>query len=145
MLISHKTLKTLAFLTWITGAVILSLKGYDLFRQAVALKPGALLNYLPFVVGAVVGAVKAKYLFLHACRKNLSRIDSLPEPKLWQFFRVGFFIFLFSMVTLGAWMSRAAEGNYGYLLAVASLDLALAVALARSLVGFSEGQREVGS
>ena len=129
-------LKTLALLTWLLGSVLLLLKGVDLYRQAAALRQGASLNYLPFVVGAAVGAVKAKFLFLHACRKNLSRIDALTEPKLWQFFRPGFFLFLFCMITLGFWMSRAAEGSYGYLLAVASLDLALAVALAGSLVGF---------
>ena len=123
-------------LTWIAGGIILFMKGYDLSRQAAALRPGVILNYLPFAVAAVVGGLKVRYLFVPACRRNLTRIDSLSEPKPWQFFRVGFFIFLFSMIALGAWMSRAAAGNYGFLLAVSSLDLALAVALMGSLGGF---------
>ncbi len=138
---SRKTLKLFAFLTWITGSVILFLKGYDLFREEAALRPGAVLNYLPFAVAAVVGSLKARYLFVPACRKNLARIDSLSDPKLWQFFRAGFFVFLFSMILLGAWLSRAAADNYGFLLAVSSLDLTLAVGLGGSLYGFSEKQR----
>jgi hypothetical protein len=141
MIASHKTLKFIALITWITGAVILFLKGYDLFRAAAALRPGAVLNYLPFAVAAVVGSLKARYLFVPACRKNLARIDSLSDPKLWQFFRVGFFVFLFSMILLGAWLSRAAADNYGFLLAVSSLDLTLAVGLGGSLYGFSEKQQ----
>ncbi len=40
------------------------------------------------------------------------------------------------MILLGAWLSKTAEGNYGMLLAVASLDLSLSIALFGSLVGF---------
>ena len=133
---SHRSLKTLALVTWLVGAVVLLVKGYDLFREAVTLRPGVFLNYLPFGVAVIVGGLKARYLFLPACRKNLARIDFLSDPKPWQFFRVGFFVFLFSMVALGAWMSRAAAGNYGFLLVVSSLDLTLAVALMGSLGGF---------
>ena len=51
-------------------------------------------------------------------------------------FSIGFFIFLFSMILLGAWLSRWAAGNYGMLLAVASVDLTLSVALLGSMGGF---------
>jgi hypothetical protein len=136
MITSPKTLKLLALLTWITGGVVLLLKGYTLFTEAVSLRPGADLNSLPFIIALPVGALKVRYFFLPACRKNLARIDSLENPKPWQFFRIGFFIFLFSMITLGAWLSRWASGNYSLLLAVSSVDLALAVALLGSLGGF---------
>jgi hypothetical protein len=136
MATSRRPLKLFALLTWITGSVILLLKGYDLFREAMTLRPGAALNFLPFGVAVIVGGLKIRYLFVPACRKNLARIDALSDPKLWQFFRVGFFIFLFSMILLGAWLSRAASGNYGFLLAVSSLDLTLSVGLGGSLGGF---------
>ena len=138
MIVSPKTLKLLAFITWITGGVVLFFKGYSLFAEAAGLRPGAEVNSLPFFIALPVGGLKARYLFLHACLKNLARIDALENPRLWQFFRVGFFIFLFSMVTLGAWLSGWAAGNYGKLIVVASMDLTLSVALMGSLGGFRE-------
>lgn len=136
MPVSHSTLKLLALLTWMTGGVVLFLKGYALFTQALDIRPGASLNYLPFLVAVTAGGVKARYLFLPSCRRNLTRIDTLPDPKPWQFFRVGFFIFLISMISLGAWLSRWAEGNYAALLTVSSIDLTLSVGLMGSLGGF---------
>jgi hypothetical protein len=136
MTASLRTLKRLALLTWIIGGVVLFLKGYDLFGQAAGLRSGVELNSLPFIISLPVGGLKARYLFLPACRKNLARIDVLKDPKPWQFFRMGFFIFLFSMILLGAWLSRWAAGNYGMLLMVASVDLTLSVALLGSLGGF---------
>jgi len=138
MNVSPKTLKFLALVTWITGGVVLFLKGHALFAEAAGLRPGAELNSLPFLIAVPVGGLKARYLFLPACLKNLARIDALSDPKLWQFFRVSFFVFLFSMIILGAWLSRWASGSYGSLLTVSSVDLTLAVALLGSLGGFKQ-------
>lgn len=123
-------------LTWITGGAVLFFKGYSLFAEAAGLRPGAELNSLPFIIAIPVGGLKARYLFLTSCRNNLARIDALENPKAWHFFRVGFFVFLFSMIMLGAGMSRWATGNYGALLTVSSVDLTLAVSLLGSLGGF---------
>ncbi len=136
MTVSPKTLKFLALFTWLTGGVVLLLKGYALFAEANGLRPGAALNFLPFPIAAVVGGLKARYLFVPSCRRNLTRIDSLPDPNWWQFFRLGFFIFLLSMILLGVWLSGRASGDYNMLLAVSSLDLTLSVALLGSLYGF---------
>ena len=138
MSVSRTTLKFLALLTWITGGVVLFFKGYALFAGAADLRPGADLNSLPFIIAVPAGALKIRYIFMPACRKNLARIESLPDPRAWQFFRPGFFAFLFTMVTLGAFMSRWAEGNYGAMLTVASVDLTLSVALIGSLSGFKK-------
>jgi hypothetical protein len=133
---SARTLKLLALVTWITGGVILFLKGHALFAEAAGLRPGAELNSIPFLIAVPVGGLKARYLFLPSCRRNLARIDALPDPKPWQFFRIGFFIFLLSMIWLGFWLSSQAAGEYGMLLAVSSMDLTLSVALLGSLRGF---------
>ncbi len=139
MIVSHRVLNLLALFTWTTGGVVLLLKGYALFAEADSLRPDSALHYLPFPVAIVVGGLKARYLFLPSCRRNLSRIDSLSEPGPWQFFRPWFFIFLLSMILLGVWLSGWASGNYGKLLAVSSMDLTLSVALLGSLVGFKDG------
>ena len=136
MTTSPKTLKFLALLTWITGGTFLFLKGYALFIEANDLRPGTALNFLPFPSAIVVGSLKARYLFVPNCRRNLTRIDSLSDPKLWQFFRVGFFVSLLLMILLGAWLSGWASGDYGMLLAVSSMDLTLSVALLGSLYAF---------
>jgi hypothetical protein len=135
---SSRTLKLLALLTWISGGIVLFFKGYFLFAEAAGLRPYSELKSLPFIIALPLGGLKARYLFLPACRKNLARIDALINPRPWQFYRVGFFLFLFSMVALGAWLSRWASGNYGALLTVSSLDLALSVALLGSLGGFRQ-------
>ena len=136
MTASSTALKSLALLTWITGGVILFLKGYTLFAEAEDLRPGAALNLLPFPIAVIVGGLKARYLFVPNCRKNLARIDALRDPKPWQFFRIGFFFFLLSMIWLGFWLSGQAAGEYGMLLAISSMDLTLSVALLGSLYCF---------
>ncbi len=138
MVVSSRTLKLLALLTWIIGGLILFLKGHALFAEAAGLRPGAELNSLPFLIAVPVGGLKARYLFLPACRKNLDRIYALIDPRPFQFFRMGFFVFLFSMILLGGWLSRWASGNYAALLTVSSVDLTLSVALLGSLAGFKQ-------
>ena len=123
---------------WITGGAVLFFKGYSLFAEAAGLRPDSELKSLPFFIALPVGGLKARYLFLHACLKNLARIDALKDPRPWQFFRVGFFIFLLTMITLGVWLSRWAAGNYSALIIVSSLDLTLSVALLGSLGGFRQ-------
>lgn len=87
-------------------------------------------------VGMVLGLIKTKYIFIKSCRKNLKRIDELKEPKIWQFYRVRFFIFLASMISLGAYLSSLAHGNYWFLIVVGVVDMALAVALLLSSFTF---------
>jgi hypothetical protein len=138
MVVSHNTIRFLALLTWITGGAVLFLKGYALFAQALDLRSGTAWNYLPFLIALTVGSLKARYLFLPSCRRNLARIEGLIDPRPWQFFRVGFFVFLITMISLGAWLSRIAEGNYGLLITVSSIDLTLSVGLVGSLGGFKK-------
>ena len=117
---------------------MLVMKGYALVTEALAIKPEAALSYLPFPVAAVLGSFKARYIFFPTCRKNMARIAALADPKIWQFYRPGFFVSLVAMVSLGAWLSRWAAGDYTALIAVSSLDLTLSVALFGSLGGFRE-------
>ena len=105
MRVSPLILKKLAALTWIAGAMVLLLKGAALVIEARELRPGSLLNHVPLLVAPVIGFLKARFLFSNSCRKNLARIDTLPDPKLWQFFRPGFFLSLISMVLLGVCLS----------------------------------------
>jgi len=77
----------------------------------------------------IFGLLKVKFLFRKLCDKNLTRIDSLFKPKVWQFYRLGFFLFLATMIALVAALSRLANGNYPFLIVVAMLDFSLATAL----------------
>ena len=126
---SSLTLKILAALLWYTGGVILVSKGSSLLREADMLKPAQTWIWLAIVIGLFLGGLKAKYIFSKSCIKNLARIDLLNEPKLWQFFRPGFFLLLTIMITAGATLSRMAHGNYAFLISVAILDISIAVAL----------------
>lgn len=98
-------------------------------HEALSLRSGQPWPWVAIALGLVAGAVKAHFLFAGTCRKNLTRIDDLLEPKMWQFFRPRFFIFLAAMITIGAFLSRISHGNYALLLCVAGLDLCIATAL----------------
>ncbi len=133
---STNTIKTIAAVIWITGAITLGIKSSSLLIQATEISPELPWVWIAVLTGLVIGAIKTKYLFTRLCYKNLNRIDELKQPKLWQCYRPQFFIFLFLMISLGAYMSRTAEGNYFMLIGVAIVDLSIATALFGSCLCF---------
>jgi len=126
---SRKTLKLIAGVIWISGGVVLLLKGSSLLVQADALRPGGLWIWLAIPAGLLIGGIKTELIFEKACRRNLDRISMLEKPTIWLAYRPGFYLFLVAMVALGGTLSRLAQGNYGGLMAMAVLDFSLATAL----------------
>jgi len=124
-----KTLKNLAMLVWYIGFIALSVKSYKLFAEAYTIDSN--LYYLIFflLMGFLLSLLKTKYIFIKSCQKNLQRIEQLKEPKIWQFYRVGFFLFLVGVISLGAFLSHKASGDYYFLISVGVVDMALALAL----------------
>ena len=119
----------LAALVWYIGGFVLVLKGGSLLAEAEALRPGLAWPWLALAAALLLGGLKAGFLFARSCQKNLSRIAALDQPKIWQFYKPGFFLFLALMISAGATLSRLAHDNYPFLIGVATLDLALAIAL----------------
>ena len=134
--VSRRTLRLLAALVWYGGGLVLLLKGSSLLAEAAALRPGLAWPGLAVVLALLLGALKARFLFTKSCEKNLARIAALDRPRIWQFFRPGFFAALAVMILAGATLSRLAQDRYLLLLAVAALDLALATALLASSAVF---------
>ena len=126
---SSHTLKILASLVWYIGVVVLSFKSAGLFLAADRGGASSLYIILAVLVGLMIGWVKAKYLFIKMCDRNLKRINTLKKPVLWQFYRFRFFIFLGLMVSLGAYLSTLVQGNYLMLTALAIVELSIATAL----------------
>jgi hypothetical protein len=126
---SRHTLKVLAALVWFSGSVVLYIKSSSLLFEAETIRPDQVWPWLAVLAGLVIGGVKAKYVFSRICFKNLSRIAALEQPRLWDFYRMRFFFFLLSMMTLGSFLSQFAHGNYSILIAVAVLDTSVATAL----------------
>ncbi len=133
---SANTIKLIAAIIWLAGSVILMLKSSSLLIQANNLNPDLPWVWITLLTGLIIGAIKTKYLFTRLCYKNLRRIEALHHPKPWQCYRPHFFIFLFLMVTLGAYLSRIAQGSYYLLLSVAVVDLSIATALLGSSLCF---------
>ncbi len=136
MLVSKLTLMLIAALVWYGGGIALLLKGGALVKGAYEINSQSFWTVAAPVIGVIIGFVKARYIFNHACKKNILRIRALPCPHLWQFFRPGMLIFLAIIIPTGAWMSRMAAGKFGYLCAVAALDLSIATALLTSSACF---------
>jgi hypothetical protein len=136
MRVSHRTLNILAAITWYGGAVSLLRKGITLLVKEYARDPGGTGLWLALGAGLLLGGLKARFIFSVSCRRNLARIAALPDPRLWQFFRPGFFVALAAMITTGALMSRLARTEPGAVLYVAALDLTIGLALLGSSLVF---------
>lgn len=126
---SSLILKRLASLVWYIGVVVLLIKSAGLFLEADRGGASLLLIILAMLSGLMIGWIKAKYLFIKMCNRNLKRINELKQPMLWQFYRIRFFIFLGLMVSLGAYLSRLAQGDNLMLIALATVELSIATAL----------------
>ena len=126
---STRTLILLASLVWYSGAVVLFFKSSKLLLEAQSINSNQTWIWLAVLSGLIIGGIKAKYLFKRLCIKNLKRIDALSKPKLWQFYRIRFFIFLLSMILLGSFISRLAHGNYPALITMAIVEISIATAL----------------
>lgn len=126
---SKYTLKVIAGIIWVGGAVILALKARELFAAANTLRPGSTWSWVAVIAAILIGGLKAHFIFGSFCRRNLDRIAALDAPRPWQAFRTRFYLFLATMVLLAAVLSRLALGSYPALLGVVMLDVSLAVAL----------------
>ena len=138
--VSYRVLTIAAALVWYVGGIVLMIKGSSLLMEAEILQPDQHWPWTAAVIALLIGALKAKFLFAKSCRKNLTRIAALKQPKIWQFFRPVFFIFLLLMILTGAALSRLAHGDYPFLLGVAAVDITIAVALLGSSYVFWKGQ-----
>lgn len=134
--VSKRTLNILAALIWYLGGIILLLKGFSLLGEARSMKPELLWPWLAPIIGLGIGGVQAKYIFSKSCEKNLARIAALDRPKIWQFFRPGFFAALAVMILAGAILSRLAHNSYPFLIGVAIVDHIVAASLLGSSIVF---------
>ena len=131
-LIDQKALRLVAGAIWLSGGIVLLLKGSSLIAQAAALRPGYQWTWLAIPAGLLIGGFKTELIFEKACRRNLDRMTRLDEPKIWLAYRPGFYLFLAAMIILGGTLSGLAQGNYAGLVAMAVLDFSLATALLAS-------------
>ncbi|NQS92012.1 MAG: hypothetical protein HQ574_06340 [Chloroflexi bacterium] len=132
---SKKTLIYLAAAVWVIGGIMLFRSGLELIMQARELKSSPW-PWIFIAIGIVLGILQASMIFTHSCRKNIRRIDQLEDPRLWQFFRPGFFIALAAMISTGVMLDYFSQGNYFFMLGVASLDFALTISLLGSSIVF---------
>jgi hypothetical protein len=136
-----RILKILATVVWYIGFVALSLKAYKLFAEAYTLDDDIYMLSALIILAFLLSLLKTKYIFIKSCRKNLQRINALEDPKIWEFYRAGFFLFLLVIISFGAFLSRLASGDYLFLVSVGVIDMALALALFFSGFAFFEEER----
>ena len=132
MKVTKLTLIVLAALVWYSVGIALLFKGSALIKNAYVIDAQSLWIMTAPLLGIIAGLLKGKFLFSKSCRKNIQRIQSLTSPRLWQCFRPGMVLFLAIIIPTGAWMSRAAAGNFTYLCLVGALDLSISFALLTS-------------
>ncbi len=86
-------------------------------------------NWLRFSVavplGLAIGLLKAKLIFVKACRKNLDRIAALERPRIWLCYRPLFLVFLAAMILTAKVLTDLTEGDYAGTLGVAVLDFTI--------------------
>jgi hypothetical protein len=136
MKVSQRTLLITAAIIWYGGGISLLFKGGTLIKNGQALDAQSIWIYFALILGIVIGLLKGRFLFSKGCEKNIKRIKALGDPRIWQCFRPGMLIFLSVMIPTGAWMSRAAAGNWTCLCLVGALDISIACALLSSSIVF---------
>jgi len=136
MKVSHRTLIILAAIIWYAGGIILLLKGGALIKNAHVIDAQLVWTFIAASVGVIAGLLKGMSIFNKSCKKNIKRINTLANPRIWQCFRPGMLIFLAIIIPAGAWMSKAATGNYTLLCFVGALDLSISFALLTSSLAF---------
>jgi hypothetical protein len=129
LIVSNRILNILAAIVWYTGGIVLLLKGSNLLIEADTIKPEKYWPQLAAITGLFFGSLKARFLFNKSCQKNLNRIAALNRPKIWQFFRIRFFVALIVMITMSVILSGLVHNNYIILISVAILDLSISIAL----------------
>ena len=136
MKVSQRTLIIIAAIIWYGGSISLLFKGGALINNAYALQFLKPVTITVIILGILIGLLKGRFLFSPSCEKNIKRIRALAAPRFWQCYRPGFLIFLAIIIPTGAWMSRAAAGNFTLLCLVGALDLSIACALLSSSIVF---------
>jgi hypothetical protein len=136
MRISKRLLIILAALVWYIGGIMLFRSGLELIRKSGEIRPDAPWHWLAIGLGIVLGVIQAATIFSRSCKKNLTRIHNLEDPKIWQFFRPGFFLALGVMITTGVLLDHWSQGQYFFMLGVAALDFALTLSLFGSSIHF---------
>lgn len=134
---SKRTLTVLAALVWYGGGVALLVKGSSYIFAAAALHIHLPVPWAVAAAGLVVGSLRGRAAFARGCRKNLTRIAALENPRLWQFFRPGFLLALIPMVGAGVLLRAIADaGGFWAETVVGSLELMISLALLTSSVEF---------
>ena len=136
MNVSQRTLRIIAAIIWYIGGFVLLVKGSALIKNAYLIDPESIWTTTAPILGIIIGLLKGRFLFSHSCKKNITRINALIDPRIWQCYRPGMLIFLAVVIPTGAWMTRAAAGKFTFLCLVGALDLSLACALLSSSIVF---------
>ena len=126
---SKHTLVYISAVVWYIGSIMLFKRGYELIHESLIMRPGGIWPWLFILFGIILGVVQAATIFTRSCRRNIQRISQLEDPRLWQFFRPGFFLALSLMITSGILLNRLSQGNYFFMLSVAAVDFALTISL----------------
>jgi hypothetical protein len=133
---TKRTLVILSAVVWYIGGLMLFRGGIELLLHAIKLRPGEFWPWIFVGAGIVLGIIQARTIFTRSCRKNINRIKSLKDPRIWQFFRPGFFFALAIMITSGILLDHFSQEKYYFMLGVAGLDFALTISLLGSSVAF---------
>ena len=129
MKISKKALIILSAVVWYIGGIMLFRSGIELIILSIGMRPGENWPWVFIVPGILLGIFQASMIFNRSCRKNIARISQLEDPRIWQFFRPGFFLALAIMISSGILLDHFSQGRYFFMLTVAAVDFALTISL----------------
>jgi len=117
--------------TWLVfGSLSLVFASARLFRQALDAGLGRAHLYWIVPVAALAGAAKARFVMRRRMRANIARLAAATGKLwLWQIYPPQLLAFILSVVTLMAFLKRAAAGNGAGLGALGGVDVLVAVAL----------------
>ncbi len=84
---SKKVLIILSAVVWYIGGIMLFRSGFELLLLSTGIRPGENWPWVFIGLGILLGVFQASMIFNRSCRKNITRIRQLEDPRIWQFFR----------------------------------------------------------
>jgi hypothetical protein len=126
---SKKVLIILSAVVWYIGGIMLFRSGFELIILSTGIRTGENWPWVFIGLGIILGVFQASMIFNRSCRKNITRISQLEDPRIWQFFRPGFFLALAIMISSGILLNHLSQGRYFFMLGVAAVDFALTISL----------------
>jgi hypothetical protein len=111
-MLTHYSLTRLAGVLWLLGGVILITRAWPMAFEALDEGTSGGLLAFALLLGTLMGGAKGKFVLAKSARRNIKRIQALPEPaaawKAWPFY---LYLVIPVMIAMGLGVKHLAKAD----------------------------------